>query len=299
MNHKFPGAGTTTLSSNATSARMGDSPCGCTLSGLARQRFLAAEGKPAFLCEWPRALFVHYKLDPAALQPQVPFALELFEGKAIVSLAAFTMRRFRPRRSGKFGEWLFRPAATNHFFNVRAYVHHGGEPGVYFISQWLSHPLCLLGRLPGLQLPWHLGRMRYAHSHEVGRLTGHVLGVLGGSLNYRAVLPSDARFAAASPGSLAEFATERYTAFALRGSREVVFRVWHEPWPQCPVEAEVKDAGLLQQSGDWHYGAQLAAANYAIGCREVWMGRVRAIPRPGGPKSQLSRSVSSAFYEMP
>ncbi|MBI2949141.1 MAG: DUF2071 domain-containing protein [Verrucomicrobia bacterium] len=248
-----------------------------TVSDLARERFLAVEGRPTFLCKWPRVLFVHYEIEPEALQPRVPFELEIFEGNAVVSLAAFTMRRFRPYRGGKLGEWLFRPAATNHFFNVRAYVRHRGEPGVFFMTQWLSHPFCLLGRLPMLRLPWHLGRMRYEHTHESGRLAGQVRGSRGAALTYTASLPRDARFAECPPGSVAEFGMERYTAFAMRGGQPVIFRVWHELWPQCPVEVEVKDAGLLGLSGDWPRSARFAGANYTTGCSQVWMGKVRAI----------------------
>ena len=69
-------------------------------SELARQRFIAVESAPTFLCEWQRVLFVHYEVDQSLLQREVPFELELFEGKAVVSLVAFTMRRFRPHWGG-------------------------------------------------------------------------------------------------------------------------------------------------------------------------------------------------------
>lgn len=248
-----------------------------SLSEIARARFLASERRPLFLCEWPRVLFINYEVEPAILQPQVPFELELFDGKAIVSLAAFTMRRFRPNRGGLLGAWTFLPAARNSFLNVRAYVRHHDEPGVYFMTQWLSHPFCLLGRLPMLRLPWHLGRMRYDFRHESGRLSGHLSGARGRSLAIAATLPLNPQFTPADPNSVAEFAMERYAAFALCGGQEVVFRVWHKPWPQCAVEVEVQDAGLLAQSGDWYGQARFAGASYTIGCNEVWMGRVRAI----------------------
>src|SRR5438034_7471425 len=125
-----------------------------TPSVLARSRFLAIDGQPLFLCEWQNVLFVHYQVNPAILQSHVPFELELFDGTALISLVAFTMQRFRPRRGGRLTEWLFLPIATNSFFNVRTYVRHAGESGAYFMSQWLSHPLCVLGHLPNLRLPW-------------------------------------------------------------------------------------------------------------------------------------------------
>lgn len=270
-----------------------------TWSDLARERFAAFEGEPAFLCEWPRVLFAHYKVEAALLQPLIPFALDLFEGKAIVSLAAFAMRRFRPRIGGRLGEWLFRPAATNRFLNVRAYVRHRGEPGVYFMAQWLSHPFCVLGKLPMLQLPWRLGRIRCEHLHEHGRVSGLVCGAHGRSLAYSAAVDRQAVFETSEPGTIAEFAMERYTAFALRGRREVVFRIWHEPWPQCPVEFEVKDNGLLAQSGAWPVRAQLIGANYTTGCNEVWMGGVRALPCNQAARGRGRHRAASTFFEMP
>ena len=252
-------------------------PAGTSISERARERFLKEERTPLFRCEWPRVLFVHYEIEPAILQPLVPFELELFNGKAIVSLAAFTMHRFRPNRGGRLGEWIFSPAAKNSFLNVRAYVRHQGESGVFFMTQWLSHPFCLLGRLPMLRLPWHLGRMRYDFRQERGRLHGYVGASGGRSLTIAAAFPIGSAFKPAEPGSLAEFAMERYTAFALRGGKDVVFRVWHEAWPQRAVEVELEDAGLLALSGDWHRHARFAGANYTIGCDDVWMGRVRTL----------------------
>jgi uncharacterized protein len=268
-------------------------------SELARQRFFAVERAPTFLCEWQRVLFVHYEVEPSFLQREVPFELELFEGKAVVSVVAFTMRQFRPHWGQGLTKWLFLPVATNRFFNVRTYVRHQDEPGVYFITQWLSHPFCLLGRLPGLLLPWHWGRMTYQHAHEIGRLTGQVVGNHGRRLTYSARLAPNSVFVPPPSGSLAEFAMERYTAFALRGGHEVSFRVWHEPWPQCSIQIEVKDACLLSQTGDWHRHASFAGANYTVGCKEVLMGRVRQIQSGRGRRLQPGRSVLSAFYDMP
>ncbi|TDJ54766.1 MAG: DUF2071 domain-containing protein, partial [Planctomycetota bacterium] len=51
--------------------------------------------KPFFIADWSRALFVHYAVDPAVLQPLVPLPLDLRDGHAYVSLVAFTMRGLR------------------------------------------------------------------------------------------------------------------------------------------------------------------------------------------------------------
>ena len=58
----------------------------------------------------------------------VPFPLDLHEGRAFVSLVAFTMRDLAPRRGGRWTSWLLRPIATHEFLNVRTYVRsHAGS----------------------------------------------------------------------------------------------------------------------------------------------------------------------------
>ena len=59
---------------------------------LAKRRLLLARGEPLLLSDWARALFIHFQVDPAALQAEVPFKLDLRDSNAYVSLVAFTMR---------------------------------------------------------------------------------------------------------------------------------------------------------------------------------------------------------------
>ena len=47
------------------------------------------------------ALFIHFEVDAERLQRDVPFPLDLRDGKAYVSLVAFTMRAMRFRFGGK------------------------------------------------------------------------------------------------------------------------------------------------------------------------------------------------------
>src|SRR4029077_5223142 len=127
-----------------------------------------------------------------------------------------------------------------------------------------------------------------------------VVGNQGTRLTYSATLAPNSVFVPPATGSLAEFAMERYTAFALRGGNEVIFRVWHEPWLQSSIQIEVRDTFLLPQTGDWHRHARLAGANYtSVGCKEVWMGRVRQIRSGRAWRCHPGRRVLSAFYDMP
>src|SRR5436190_4742139 len=102
---------------------------------------LSRAGEPLFFARWDRAIFIHYEVNPVVLQREVPFPLDLREGRAYVSLVAFTLLRMRPRIGGLLGEWLFKPIASHEFLNVRTYVRHAGEPGIFFLAEWFSNPL--------------------------------------------------------------------------------------------------------------------------------------------------------------
>src|SRR5438105_12235897 len=105
-------------------------------SASARRRLLSVRGEPLLLSDWDRALFMHFEVDASALQAESPFALDLREGKAYVSLVAFTMRRMRPRLGGKIAEWCFKPLGTDELLNLRTYVRHRNETGIYFLAEW-------------------------------------------------------------------------------------------------------------------------------------------------------------------
>ena len=132
-----------------------------TRSGTARERLLSVAGEPLFIADWERVLMLHFEVEPEALQRVVPFELDLRAGRAFISAVAFTMRGMRPRVGGRFAAWLLKPIATHEFLNVRTYVRHRGEFGIYFLAEWLPNRLSVaLGpRLFGL--PYRSGRFHY------------------------------------------------------------------------------------------------------------------------------------------
>lgn len=233
-------------------------------SNAARSAFDTVEGRPLFHAGWRRTVFIHYEVDPAALRPLVPFPLDVRDGKAYVSLVAFTLSDLRFAAGGP-------PFSTHGFLNVRAYTR---ENGIYFLAEWLPNPFCvLLGpRLYGL--PYRRGRLEYDHLHESGRLHGRVEG-REGALEYDADIDPAAPFGPCAAGGLDEFLLERYTAFTRRGGVDRLFRVWHRPWPQVPIRITVRDDRLIHSTGPWFRSARLAGANYSPGFSEVWMGRPR------------------------
>src|SRR4051794_7493254 len=105
-------------------ARTAPDRCG---SRQAADEPLAKTWRHVFVADWMNAVFIHFAIDPAVLQPFVPFALDLNDGLAYVSLVAFTQRRIRPRWGGRAAAALSGPLATHPFLNVRTYVRHGDD----------------------------------------------------------------------------------------------------------------------------------------------------------------------------
>lgn len=255
-----------------------NSECESRLSDDARRRISSAAGEPLFYADWLRAVFIHYEADPEALQRETPFELDLDDGRACVSLVAFTMRDMRLRIGGRLAAFLMKPIATHEFLNVRTYVRHQNETGIYFLAEWLSNPFSvLLGPLT-FGLPYRLGRLEYQHEDETGDLHGAVsVPKKSSRLEYVATLAPNDGFQPCAAGSREEFLMERYTAFTERNGVRRFFRIWHPPWPQAPAQIRMLDESLLATNWPWFKSAKLIGANFSPGVRRVWMGRPQRV----------------------
>jgi len=127
-----------------------------TMNVVARRRILSYRGERMFLADWMRVLMIHFEVDADALQRDVPFPLDLRDGRAFVSLVSFTMENMRPRLGGRLAAWLLKPIATHDFLNVRTYVRLGGEVGIHFLAEWLSNRFAV--RLAGPVDGVHVGQ---------------------------------------------------------------------------------------------------------------------------------------------
>lgn len=247
------------------------------LSAAARERMLGLRGEPFLFSHWRRAVFIHFEVDAKVLQREVPFELDLREDKAYVSLVAFYLEKMRMRRGGKLTEWLMKPIATHEFLNIRTYVRHRGEAGIYFLAEYLPNPLSLLAgpRLYGL--PYRLGKLHYQHEPESGGVISGRVSDGRNVLSYRAEIKSALHLRQVESETLDEFLLERYSAFTHRNGGNRVFRVWHPPWSQTEIDVQLKETSLLAASGHWFKHAQLIGGNYSPGFDDVWMGIARKV----------------------
>lgn len=267
--------------------------------------------RPLFLADWDDVAFVHYAVDPAALQPLVPFELDLFEGRAYVSLVAFTQRHLRPRTGGALAALAATPLASHPFLNVRTYVRHNGEPGIYFLCEWIPNRLAALVGPPLYGLPYRLGRLRYQYDRAGGLARHRIAAAITGSgaapfrrdpkgsafpdseqtkrspsgcgetrarnHGIERVLSFETSFdaeelGAAKGGTLDEFLIERYTAFTLRGAQAMCFRVRHEPWPVARARVRMQRVDLLELAGLPVTACAPALAHCSPGVRDVGLG---------------------------
>src|SRR5439155_23764023 len=141
------------------------------------------------------------------------------------------------------------PIATHDFLNVRTYVRHGGEPGIFFLAEWLSNPISVHLGPRTFDLPYRFGRLAYDHARDGCALRGTV-DALEGQLAYEGKV-CGAHFEPSETESLTEFVLERYTAFTKQRKRARFFRVWHLPWKQAPAEIEVTTDTLMAGTGLW------------------------------------------------
>jgi|ERR1043166_5587195 uncharacterized protein YqjF (DUF2071 family) len=249
---------------------------------IGRGRFLACAGRPFLIADWADALFLHFEISPSELQPFVPFELDLRNGRAFVSLVAFTMRGMRFARGGHIGAWICRPMATHRFLNLRTYVRHGGDRGICFLSEWLPNWLSvLLGPLI-YALPYRYAAIECVH--EGARLHG-VVRARGGKFYYEGELSADT-FNECADDSLDQFLLERYVAFNagyFTPSRQNVtrrlFHVWHESWQQKRSDVRILDDTLLRRFAPWWPAARFVSANYSPGVLGVWMSAPRVLAR--------------------
>ena len=176
---------------------------------------------------WSELLFLHWKIDPRAIQATLPQGLfvDTYAGDAYLGLVPFFMQRIRPA-------WLPPLPWISWFLelNVRTYVHDAeGRPGVWFYSLDCSQPLAVALARRFFHLPYFHARMAAAHHR----------GVVHYECRRRAEAAPLSRYAwtpgretgLAEPGSLAFFLVERYLLFAAERTGQLYTgRVHHAPY---------------------------------------------------------------------
>jgi uncharacterized protein YqjF (DUF2071 family) len=194
---------------------------------------------------WHEILFLHWEVAPHAIRSRVDprLELDLFDGRAYVSLTPFTMRGARLRALPPL------PTLTNfHELNLRTYVRRAGVPGLWFFSlDAASTPAAAIARVT-LGLPYFRARMARTvagpiHDYRSDRLTpGTRPASFAARWSVRAEAP-------APEGSLDRFLAERYALYTTLARRLLRVRVRHAPWELHDVRMERLDETVTRASG--------------------------------------------------
>lgn len=202
--------------------------------------------RPVMFQQWTHLTFAHVRIDPEIVQALLPSGLEVdtWEGETFLGFVPFVMRGVRP--------WPIPQALSYPTFletNVRTYVHHKGQPGVWFFSLDASDLLgCKVARSQ-FALPYFhskmsvdLGPREWAYK---GRSTGAKMPSVWrrldddraeGTYQVSSDLQHFGKEALAEPGTVEFFLAERYTLFSCDRSGNLYSgRVWHEPYRVRPA----------------------------------------------------------------
>ncbi|MBI1270284.1 DUF2071 domain-containing protein [bacterium] len=202
---------------------------------------------------WDQLLFAHWPVKPADLRATVPgqFELDCFDGNAWIAVVPFLMNRVRFRKLPPL------PIASSFLeLNVRTYVKHRGEAGVYFFSLDASSRLAVEAARIWFGLPYLQATMKakfkpkpeenevqWIEYSSIRRDRRAVKAEL--KVRYR---PTDKVFES-EKGSLEEFLTERYRLFSVKDNRVLKGEVHHIRWPLQKAEAEFECNTMLNSLG--------------------------------------------------
>jgi len=181
---------------------------------------------------WEDVLFAHWPVEPAVVRDRLPpeVALDTFDGRAWLGVVPFVMADIRPR-----GVPVGRSFPE---LNLRTYVRHGGDRGVYFFSLDAGDRLGTAVARTAFGLAYRSAetdvRRRGTSVCFRSRRRGEP------SLRFDATYGPDGEPFDARERPLTRFLVERYRFFApLRGGL-FVGTIDHDPWTLRPGRLELR-----------------------------------------------------------
>jgi uncharacterized protein YqjF (DUF2071 family) len=192
---------------------------------------------------WSDVVFLHYEVDAKKLQERVPFPIDLYQGKAIVSIVPFVMSRIR------FPFIIPVPGVSKLLeLNLRTYIKVNDKPAVYFFTLDSNHlPAVLIARW-FFSLPYRWVKLTFT------------------SLPFYAFespqFKLKARIGASKVNNAFDYwATERYALFTKRGDTTLMGIVNHPKWSLSQLEViELKDEFSKLLGSELPLGAFVGAA---------------------------------------
>jgi len=200
---------------------------------------------------WHEILFLHWSVPPEAVRPMVDarLGIDLFDGRAFVSLTPFTVRGARLR-----GAPAVPFVSDFHELNFRTYVRAGGgAAGVWFFSLDAASAVASALARAGLGLPYRVARMERSVAGSTHEFRSERVALRAQPVSFAARWTVGPLRADRVPGSLEHFLVERYALYSTHAGRLLRVRVRHRPWV-------LRDATVERLEETLTSGVRLAAA---------------------------------------
>jgi len=224
--------------------------------------------EPVFRANWRNAAFFNFAVEAEKLQPSVPYPLDLYGGKAWVSLVAFETSDIWFDRLGRWTRFLVNPFGKHRFLNVRTYIENGDTHGIYFLTEFVNRRIAIPLASGLYHLPYRYAKIDYCCDLPRGNFKGDVGSNI---LQFEGSWKGKPGFA--KDGSLEAFLVERYVAGL---DREKQFRIEHDPWPLFDLELSAFHLDCGEGDLPWLEEGEFVGAYFTKGVDHVGIGGAEA-----------------------
>jgi uncharacterized protein len=193
-----------------------------------------------WLQRWTDVLFFHYPVEREGLANLLPPRLEVdtYAGEAWISFVLFRMS-LRPA-------WLPHLPGFSSLteLNVRTYVRHRGQSGIYFLRMYADNPWAIRAAGWLTPLDYKIASLHYSPASSADwQGTGTATQDL---LDFRFSLQQTGHTESSASGTLDEWLLERYRLFVGgRGGSLIAAEVEHDPWQAAALTGEFAGGSRL------------------------------------------------------
>lgn len=192
---------------------------------------------------WSQALLLHWPVPTKELRRIVPEELELdtFDGKAWLCLLPHRVRGVRPIM-GPSIPWF----SSFLQLDVRTYVRHQGESGVFFFSLDASNPVAVWLARTVFRLPYFRADMQVRRKGETFRLSSQRTHQGARSAAFECHWTPREPLPAGTRDEFVTFVTDRSRLFVPHGGKVLTCSVQHEAWPLRRAHVSVLETTIFE-----------------------------------------------------
>ena len=188
--------------------------------------------------EWRDLTLLHWIVEPEKLAPYIPEGLELdlYKGKAYISVVPFMMKNVRPR-------WFPAVPGVSTFpeFNIRTYVTKNGKAGVFFLTLEAQSNITCTYAPRAYGLPYNYARAKFTSGKGVyiwkSKRPRTDIGIDG-------LARATGEKKKAKSGTLDYFLFERYCLYVEHKDVLYIAHTLHDPWEFQTADAIIKRNSL-------------------------------------------------------